>query len=284
VAAQGTVRAALAFLLLYCCGVCVAQTVVPLEVEDDNYLATLRIGEVHLKAVLDTSGRYAIAISPEALEKLQVRFSGGTVERSGMGGEKFRGRSFVIPSMELGGTIFLSVDGVERRHLGSESGELPYEAVIGGAFLEHYTVVVDYPQRRFELEPPARGPAVCGPSTAPMLPTQNGTMFTTVRTDSGVMNLGWSTGSTYSVVQKTVTYLRGLTLKDGFYATKRFVLERVDAGPAEMVSIDVPGIPDLDGLIGFDFFERYRVCFDYARGTVNVQVPDLKERAVPARH
>ena len=276
-------RAALALLLLYS-GVCAAQTVVPLELQDDDYLATLRIGEVHLKAVLDTSGRYAIAITPEALDKLQVRFSGNTVQRLGMGGEKFTGRSFVIPSMELGGTIFLSVDGFERRHGGGDAGELPYEAVIGGAFLEHYAVVIDYPQRRFELEPPERGAALCGPGAAPMLPTQNGIMFTTVRTDSGVMNLGWSTGSTYSVVQKTVSYLRGLTLKDGFYASKRFMLERVDAGPVEMASIDVPGIPDLDGLIGFDFFERYRVCFDYAHHAVSVQSPDLKERPVPARH
>jgi hypothetical protein len=272
-------RAATALLLLYS-GACLAQTLVPLELEDDNYLATLRIGDAHLKAVLDTSGRYAIAITPEALDKLQVRFSGNTVERTGTGGEKFRGRQFVIPSMELGGTIFLSVDGFERRHAGSEPGDAPYEAVIGGAFLEHYAVVVDYPQRRLELEPPARGPAVCGPASAPMLPTQNGIMFTTVRTDSGVMNLGWSTGSTYSVVQKTVTYLRGLALKDGFYATRRFSLERIEAGPMEMVSIDVPGIPDLDGLIGFDFFERYRVCFDYEHHTVSVQAPD----AVPARH
>ena len=50
-----------------------------------------------------------------------------------------------------------------------------------------------------------------------------------------------------------------------------------------MVEIDVPGIPDLDGLIGFDFFERYRVCFDYAHHTVSVREPESRERAAPAR-
>jgi len=277
------VRPVLALLLLSC-GLCRAQTVVPMEVEGGNYLATVRIGRSQLKAVLDTSGRYGIAITPEALAKLKVRFSGDTITRTGMGGESFRGRDFVIPSVEIGGTVFLNVDGFERRHeeIGA-FGNASYDAVIGGAFLEHHTVVIDYPGRRFELYPPGRTPAACEPLTAPTLPTQNDIMFTTVKTDNGVMNLGWSSGSVYSVVQKTVVDLRGLKIKDGFYSTRRFSLEHFDAGPVEMVEIDVPGIPDLDGLIGFDFFERYRVCFDYAHHTVSVREPESRERAAPAR-
>lgn len=275
-------RPVLALLLLYC-GVCAAQTVVPLELEDGNYLTKLRIGNSRLRAVLDTSGRYGIAITPEALAKLKVRFSGDTPTRTGMGGETFRGRDFVIPSVEIGGTIFLNVDGFERRH--EESGAFgsgAYDAVIGGAFLEHQTVVIDYPGRRFELYPPGRTPPGCE-ATAPMLPTQNNIEFTTVKTDNGVMNLGWSSGSTYSVVQKTVVGLRGLKLKDGFYSTRRFSLEHFDAGPVDMVEIDVPGIPDLDGLIGFDFFERYRVCFDYTHHTVSVRAPPESKSAKPGK-
>ena len=277
--------AAFTLLSLTALRLCPAQTLVPVEREDGNNVATLRIGQQELKAVLDTSGGYAIALSPQALEKLRVRFSGNVIERTGLGGEKFRGREFVIPSLELGGTVFLNVDGFERRHAAeadSKAGR-SYEAVIGGGFLEHYTVVIDYPGRRFELHPAGHGPAVCGPATAPMLPTQNGVEFTTVRTDAGVMNLGWSSGSTYSVLQKAVADLRSLALKDGFYSTRRFSLERFNAGAMEMVAIDVPGIPDLDGLIGFDFFERYRVCFDYQHHTVSVRAPASTEVARRAR-
>lgn len=264
-------RSSLALLLLWW-GACAAQTVVPLQLEDEDYIATLRIGDAHLKAVLDTSGGYGIAIAPEALSRLRVRFNGDTVERTGMGGEKFRGRDFVIPSMELGDTVFLSVDGFERRH-GGGHGDTPYDVVIGNAFLERYTVVIDYPRQRLELHPPGRGSSVCGAPSAALTPTQNRIVFSSVRTDSGVMNLGWSSGATYSVVLKTVAYLRGLTLKDGFYSTRRFALGDVNAGPVDMAAFDVSGIPDLDGLIGSDFFERFRVCFDYAERTVSVR-PD----------
>ena len=271
-------RPALALALL-CWGACRAQTVVPLELEDGNDLATLRIGESHLKAVLDTSGAYGIAITPEALAKLRVRFSGNTVERTGMGGDKFRGRDFVIPAVELGDTIFLNVDGLERRRGGGDThGPPPYDAVIGGEFLENYTVIIDYPRQRLELHRPGSGAAVCGPPLAAMMPARNGMTFTTVRTDAGVMNLGWSSGSTYSVVLKTVTYLRGLAPKDGFYTTKRFAFGRFNAGPVDLVVLELPGVPDLDGLIGDDFFERYRVCFDYEAHTVNVQTTEMSAK------
>ena len=264
-------RPGLALLLLWW-GACAAQTVVPLQLEDDDYIATVRIGDARLKAVLDTGGGYGIAIAPEALERLKVRFYGDTVERIGMGGEKFRGREFVIPSMEMGETVILNVDGFERRHGGSD-GDTPYDVVIGSRFLEQYTVIIDYPRQRLELHPPGRGATVCGAPSAALMPTQNRIVFSTVRTDSGVMNLGWSSGATYSVVLKTVAYLRGLTLKDGFYSTRRFALGGTNAGPVDMAAFDVPGIPDLDGLIGSDFFERFRVCFDYAEHTVSVR-PD----------
>jgi hypothetical protein len=65
--------------------------------------------------------------------------------------------------------------------------------------------------------------------------------------------------------------LRGLPLKDDFYATRRFALEHFEAGDMDLVSSEVFGIPDLDGLIGFNFFEHRRVCFDYARHTVSVR-------------
>src|SRR5262249_30412677 len=257
-------------LLVLCCGTCAAQTVVPLSIEDDDYILTLRVADVHLKAVLDTSGGYGIAIAPEALTRIKVRYNGDTVERIGMGGEKFRGRDFVIPSLELGDTVFLNVDGFERRHGGGD-GDVPYDVVIGNLFLEHYTVVVDYPRQRLELHPSGHGAAVCGPPSGGLMPTVNHIVFSTVRTDSGAMNLRWRSRSTYSVVLKAVAYLRGLTVKDGFYTTKRFAFGNFNTGPVDMAEFDVSGIPDLDGLIGSDFFERFRVCFDFAEHTVSVR-------------
>jgi Aspartyl protease len=270
-----TRRAPALILLLLLCAAPVfssAAVVIPVELEDGNNFATVRINGVKLRTVIDTGGWHAIGIVPDALAKLHVQFTGKTTELADSAGSRYQGREFRIASMQLGGVTFHDVLGFERRAADGADPEAPeFDAVIGSDFLEHYTVVVDYPHKRFELYPTISAQAVCGPATAPMLPSEDGIMFSTIRTDSGVMNLGWDTGATFSVLQKTVATLRGLPLKDDFYATRRFALDHFDAGGMELVSIDMAGVPDLDGLIGYNFFEHHRVCFDYAGHTVSVR-------------
>jgi hypothetical protein len=249
-----------------------AAVVIPVELEDGNNLATVRVNGVKLRTVIDTGGWHAIGIVPDALAKLHVQFTGKTTELADSAGGRYEGREFRIASMQLGGVTFHDVLGFERRAAGGADLEAPeFDAVIGSDFLEHYTVVVDYPHKRFELHPATSAHAVCGAATATMLPSEDGIMFSTIRTDSGVMNLGWDTGATYSVLQKTVATLRGLPLKDDFYATRRFALDHFDAGGMDLISVDMAGVPDLDGLIGFNFFEHHRVCFDYVGHTVSVR-------------
>ena len=250
-----------------------AAVVIPVALEDGNNFATVRINGVKLRTVIDTGGWHAIGIVPDALAKLHVEFTGKTTALADSAGSKYEAREFRIASMQLGGVTFHDVLGFERRATSGAGGlEAPeFDAVIGSDFLEHYTVVVDYPHKRFELHPSGSAQAVCGAATATMLPSEDGIMFSTIHTDSGVMNLGWDTGATYSVLQKTVADLRGLPLKDDFYSTRRFALDHFDAGGMELVSVDMAGVPDLDGLIGYNFFEHHRVCFDYAGHTVSVR-------------
>jgi len=275
-------RSAAAILLAYLASaVCTAEPIViPVELQDGNNFTTLRIGGLKLRTIVDTGAWHAIGITSAALTRLHVRFTGTTTERIYGSGEKLEGRDFRIPTLQIGGVTFHDLTGFEIREApgGDLGGPPPFDAVIGRDFLAHYTVVVDYPRRRFELYPAARARAVCGPATTTMLPSQAGIMFSTVRTDAGVMNLGWDTGATHSVVQKAVAVLRGLPLKDDFYSTRRFALDHFEAGDMDLVSIDVAGVPDLDGLIGFNFFEHRRVCFDYARHTVSVRADGTDPR------
>ena len=280
-------RIALA-LLLACAapGLAAAQTIIiPLELEDGNAIATSSIGGVKLRTVIDTGGWRTIGITSTALAKLHVRFTGQTTERLAESGERIAGRDFRIPALELGGASFANLAGFEiREAAGGGLGASPeFDAVVGRDFLARYAVVIDYPRHWLELHPPAHARAVCGPPTTVMLPSQDGIMFSTVRTDAGVMNLGWDTGATYSVVQNAVANLRGLPLKDDFYFTRRFVLEHFDAGAMDMVSIDMGGVPDLDGLIGFNFFEHHRVCLDYVHQTVSVRPEQSKEGPAAGR-
>jgi hypothetical protein len=85
------------------------------------------------------------------------------------------------------------------------------------------------------------------------------------------MNLGWDTGANYSFVQESLAKARQLKINDVFYSTQRFALGQFDAGAMRLVAIDLAGLAPLDGLIGYNFFEKHRVCFDYVRHTVSVR-------------
>ena len=79
------------------------------------------------------------------------------------------------------------------------------------------------------------------------------------------------TGANYSFVRKSLAVARQLRVTEVFYSTQRFSLDQFDAGAMRLVAIDLRDLPGLDGLIGYNFFEKHRVCFDYARRTVSVQ-------------
>jgi hypothetical protein len=248
-------------------------TVVPVELKGGNNFATIWIGGVALRTVIDTGGYRTIGISPDALAKIQVRFTGTTTERTDGSGIRFTGRDFLIPELRLGNGVFHNVQGFERHQAasGNFGGPPLFDALIGRDFLQRYALVVDYPQGRFELHPASSGRSVCGPPATSITPNTDGFMFSVVETDTGPLKLGWDTGATISVIQRSLATGRGLKLdQDGFYATRRFSPGPRDTGPIEMVALNLAGVPDVDGLIGFNFFEKHRVCFDYARRTVSV--------------
>lgn len=249
------------------------STVIPVELKGGNNFTSIRIGDVVLRAVIDTGGWHDIGITPEALARLHVRFTGTITERTDGGGSKFQGREFLIPTLQLGGHTFHNILGFERHEAasGDFGGPPLFDALIGRDFLQRYAVVVDYPRQRFELHPAAQAPKVCGQPTAKIQPTGNGFMFSAIQTDNGTMNLGWDTGATYSFVQKTVANARQLSLDDELYSTQRFIVGNLDLGVMDLVALELNGVPEVDGLIGYNFFEKHRVCFDYRQRTVSVR-------------
>jgi predicted aspartyl protease len=243
--------------------------VIPVELKGGNNFTTIRIGDLNLKTIIDTGGWLNIAIAPDAVEKLRVHFTGTVTEANNATGNHYKSlREFRIPALQLGGVTFRNILGYERPQ--AANGDRG-EASIGRGFLERYTVVVDYPHQRFELYAASRAREVCGAATAVMLPIEDGFMFSSIQTDDGPMNLGWDTGANYSIVQKSIANARRLRLTQVFYSTRRFALDQFEAGAMRLVAIELPGLPNLDGLIGYNFFERHRVCFDYTRRTVSVQ-------------
>ena len=261
--------------------------VIPIELVDGNNIAKLVIGEVTLRAHIDTGGYKTLGITSQALAQLDVRYVEGTETRTDGGGAKFSGRTFTVPALTLGGHAFVDVTGYERKQRadGVFGGPAPFDAVIGRDFLRQFSpVVVDYPNKRFELYQEADVTQVCGPRTAELTFDADGFWISTVTTDIGPLRLIWDTGARgASFIQDKLVAERNLPVADDAYLTRKFVLGDLDLGPIELVPISLDGVAALDGLIGISVFAAYRVCFDLRGGGVSIRQPGPSPGAVNRR-
>lgn len=255
-------------------GLLTLPVTIPVEIVEGNNIATVEAGGTTLRGHIDTGGFKTVGVTTDALARMSVRFLPEMIERPDGSGTKFRGRTFVIPELKLGGQVFRDVRGYERRQAASGvfGGPPPFDAIIGREFLEPYTVVVDYPQRRIELHARHAGPRVCGEATVPFRTSPDGLWLSRVETDHGAFEMIWDTGSRgASFIQERLVTERSLPLKDDAYPTQRFRIGSRDFGPVELVPIPLTGWPALDGTLGISVFADHRVCFDGLRSIVSIR-------------
>lgn len=237
--------------------------VIPIEILKGNPVATARIGDEQIDVVVDTGGLGRIAISSEDLNRLDVTFTGETVERTDAAGTTFESRAFVVPELILGNSRFVNVSGFERT--GSLSGFAggPPINVLGRTLLHEYTVVVDYPAGEIRLYSSGQARSVCGSVTIDLVEIEGDILALPVEIDGGQMLALMDTGATYSFLQSKVVALREMDAIDGLYETSTLVIGGRDFGPLQMAVLPINGAPDIDMFIGANFFSANKVCFDY---------------------
>lgn len=254
-------------------GLLTLPVTIPVEIVEGNNIATVEAGGATLRAHIDTGGFKTVGVTTAALARMSVRFLPEMIERPDGSGTKFKGRTFVIPELKIGGQVFRDVRGYERKQAASGvfGGPPPFDAIIGREFLAPFTVVVDYPQRRIELHAPEAGERVCGQGTVPFRTSSDGLWLSKVETDHGTFEMAWDTGSRgASFIQERRVAERSLPIKDDAYLTQRFRIGALDLGPIELVPIPLTGLPAIDGTFGISVFVDHRVCFDGTRSIVSI--------------
>jgi predicted aspartyl protease len=238
--------------------------IIPVEIVNGNAVTSARIGDEQIDVIVDTGGLGGIAISPEDLKRLKVIFTGDSIERTDSAGDTFESRAFVVPELFLGGHRFAAIPGFER--VGSASGFAggPPMNVLGRALLHDFTVVVDYPNGEIRLYSPDQAKNVCGTLTSELIEMEDDILALHIQTDGGQMLALMDTGATYSFVQSKVVASRKLKTVDDFYRTRTFRVGVRDFGPLEMVVLPINGAPEIDALVGANFFSNHEVCFDYS--------------------
>ncbi len=228
-----------------------------------NPVTSASIGDEQIDVIVDTGGLGVIAVSPVDLERLAVTFTGETIQRTDAAGDTFESREFIVPEMLLGGHRFQNVKGFERiGAAGGFAGGRPVN-VLGRGLLHDYTVVVDYPGGEIRLYSPDQSRSVCGPPTSELIERDDEILAVPIESDGGRLLALMDTGATYSFIQSDVVDSRNLSTTDQVYRTRSFRLGGRDFGPLEMVSLPIDGAPQIDAIIGTNFFAGHVVCFDY---------------------
>ncbi len=243
--------------------------IIPVEIVNGNAVTAVRIGDEQIDVIVDTGGLGGIAISPRDLERLNVRFTGDSIERTDSAGDTFEARAFFVPELFLGGHRFSEVPGFERISSTSGFAGGPPMNVVGRALLHDFTVVVDYANGEIRLYSPEQARNVCGTLTSELIEKEDDILALSIETDGGPMLALMDTGATYSFVQSKVVATRKLKTADDLYSTNTLQIGDRDFGPLEMVVLPINGAPEIDALVGANFFLNHKVCFDYGGRTVS---------------
>lgn len=224
------------------------------------------LGDKPLSLMLDLGNYQVVGLKTAVLDRLPVTFS-GDVERYGdASGHVFTSRIYHATGLTAGGLHVSQFDGNE---LAGDPG-YSQDGLIGFGLLRNYQLVFDYPNGELRLYPADAAGVLrreCGNDGGPVH-DEGGVLVSTVRTEHGPLRMQWDTGAATDVLRPAavqarvpdVNLLRRLTFT-------RFEVAGRPAGPQRFV-MRAFAAPDVDGVLGKDFFAHHVVCFDLARQRV----------------
>jgi hypothetical protein len=251
-----------------------AATVMPLSFENGNVLVAARLGDVPLRLIVDTGGKGTLQLTATGLAKVRVAMKSGETTRIDAQGNRFSGQAFDVPEILIGGAVFRDIVGFVRGEAASGiTGSLPADGLLGAEFLRPHIARFDYAASTLTLfrdDEREAATAACAGSEIPVFDHPLGFWVSHATTDHGRLRFVWDTGATFSFISAESASSSGLPVKDDVYLTQHLKLGNTDYGSLELVVFDMH-VPDVDMLLGYNFFRNHVVCFDGPRAAVTVR-------------
>lgn len=216
-----------------------------------------------LPLILDLGAFAAVALTTEALNSTPVKFDGRSLEWRDASGYTFKARTFQVDDLSIGHFSAGSTSGAEFRY---PDGDASHAQVgyVGFGLLSHFLLVFDYQKDELRLYPPgdsADMAAECGKHHFP-IDVIDGVVESKFNTEHGQLIFQWDTGSAKDLIRPSVVGMKKGDYRDGqSYPFSRFETGGTDFGRTR-ISLREFVAPDVDGVLGTDFFEGKVVCFD----------------------
>lgn len=232
---------------------------VPFKLENRLPTVTATIAGKPLSLFVDLGGYRGIALVARKEGDIELNYGDQIEQWRNSEGKVFTSRLFSVSSVKVGPADFGSLEGIE---LPVEDRTFAQDGFLGFPALSRFLVVLDYPNQRMRFYPSGSKEDLkreCG-SVFP-LQVVAGVVQSTIETDRGPLIFQWDTGSTENV-------LRPSSLPESSYGkdVTSFPLTKFVVGGHDFGRIRIPlrefVAPNVDGILGTDFFESKVVCLD----------------------
>jgi hypothetical protein len=250
----------------------ITPVIVPLELDGKMKgmpIVKVKIGEKVLRLALDTGADKALfAITPSALNEINVRYSTAIEKNLDAKGTLYKSRTFKLPEVKIGELQLNNVTATEELRDSPDDSD----GIIGNLLFDHFNVLIDYAQSHMILYPNTR---------LPDLGLSQWTQVSFKHEDIGIViqgklenqekNLRFCIDSGAVVVNekgKPLGILQPKSLvaqdkvKDIKTYTDYLTIDGKSIGSMDFYLLDFAQ-PPVDGFLGYNFFSKYKAFIDF---------------------
>jgi hypothetical protein len=252
------------------------QIVVPLKLSHHLAIVVAKIDGTDVPLMLDSGDESPLALRQSVLDQMKAVPASGSFKGQDVKGI-FEAPKYRVSHVQIGQASFSDI--IARLDVHSPSNrpvDLGQKGLLGTGLFKSYEVVIDYPHRAMMLVTDGSASTLCRGTSVPFSPlppnNQPREPLTEAETDIGPVTLWWDTGAQISAFSKRfIEQAHAKLAKDDSLTTSRLNLGGTDFGPWRFETMDISLPPFFNGFLGYDFFARHVVCFDFPNKRLLIQ-------------
>ncbi|MDD3053970.1 MAG: aspartyl protease family protein [Endomicrobiaceae bacterium] len=245
-------------------------------------IVNIKINGQILHLALDTGAdNVFIALTPEALNKTNVKTSENIKKNLDVNGQLYKSRTVKISAIEIGELLFNNVEVCEELRNTNDGSE----GIIGNKFFDNFNVLIDYSQSRMILHSNTTLPSDLDLNQWLKIPFIHESIGIIIE---GLLEKQKKTlrfcldSGAVAVNEKEKPFdllkLNSLILKNQVNDAKTYsdniIINKKNIGLMDFYLLDFIQ-PDVDGFLGYGFLSKYKIFIDFPKQIIYIKSNNL---------